>query len=134
MAETDEIQHDLVLDALANLSEVATSSANELLALTEDLADIRRHRISGWSWRRIVSADDSPKPLSVLTDIAANFARASGGYRRALAHGLRGEGMQVTEIAALFEVSRQRVSALIRPRGAPDPERPAVDLTSVNNE
>jgi hypothetical protein len=132
MAETEEIGQDRVLEALASLSDVATSSANELLALTEDLADIRRHRTSGWSWRRIVSADDSPKPLSVLTDIAANFARASGAYRRALAHGLRSEGMQVTEIATLFEVSRQRVSALIRPRGAPDPERPAVGLTSVN--
>jgi hypothetical protein len=132
MAETDEIEQDRVLEALASLSNVATSSANELLALTEDLAHIRRHRTSGWSWRRIVSADDLPKPLSVLTDIAANFARASGAYRRALAHGLRAEGMQVTEIAGLFEVSRQRVSALIRPRGAPDPERPAVGLTSVN--
>jgi hypothetical protein len=116
MAETEEIEQDQVLEALASLSDVATSSANELIALSEDLADIRRHRISGWSWRRIVSSEDSPKPLSVLTHIASEFARASGGYRRALAHGLRDEGMQVTEIASLFEVSRQRVSALIRPR------------------
>jgi hypothetical protein len=116
MAETGEIEQDRVLGALASLSEVATSSANELIALSEDLADIRRHRISGWSWRRIVSSEDSPKPLSILTHIASDFARASGGYRRALAHGLREEGMQVTEIANLFEVSRQRVSALIRPR------------------
>jgi predicted XRE-type DNA-binding protein len=116
MAETEEIEQDRVLEALASLSDVATSSANELIALSEDLADIRRHRISGWSWRRIASSEDSPKPLSILTRIASNFARASGGYRRALAHGLRDEGMQVTEIASLFEVSRQRVSALIRPR------------------
>ena len=116
MAETEEIEQDQVLEALASLSDIATSSANELIALSEDLADIRRHRISGWSWRRIVSSEDSPKPLSVLTHIASEFARASGGYRRALAHGLRDEGMQVTEIASLFEVSRQRVSALIRPR------------------
>jgi hypothetical protein len=116
MAETGEIEKDRVLGALASLSEVATSSANELIALSEDLAEIRRHRISGWSWRRIVSSEDSPKPLSILTHIASDFARASGGYRRALAHGLRDEGMQVTEIANLFEVSRQRVSALIRPR------------------
>jgi len=116
MAETQAIEQDLVLEALENLSDIATSSVNELLALTEDLADIRRHRISGASWRRIVSAEESPKPLSVLTQVASNFARASGGYRRALASGLRAEGMQVTEIASLFEVSRQRVSALIRPR------------------
>jgi hypothetical protein len=116
MAETEEIEQDRVLEALASLSDIATSSANELIALSEDLANIRQHRISGWSWRRIASSEDSPKPLSVLTHIASEFARASGGYRRALAHGLREEGMQVTEIAGLFEVSRQRVSALIRPR------------------
>jgi ribosomal protein L17 len=123
MAETHAIEQDPVLEALAWLSDIATSSANELLALTEDLADIRRHRVSGWSWRHIVSAKDSPKPLTVLTEVASNFARASGGYRRALACGLRAEGMQVTEIASLFEVSRQRVSALIRPRnGAAEEE------------
>lgn len=116
MAETEEIEQDRVLAALASLSDVAASSANELIALSEDLAHIRRHRDSGWSWRRIASSEDLPQPLSVLTHIATEFARASGGYRRALAHGLREEGMQVTEIAGLFEVSRQRVSALIRPR------------------
>ena len=42
----------------------------------------------------------------------------------ALAVGLRKEGMQVTEIAALFGVSRQRVSALIRPRSEGENDAP----------
>jgi predicted transcriptional regulator len=46
----------------------------------------------------------------------ANLGQAIGAFRRALASTLRTEGMRVTEIASLFEVSRQRVSALVRPK------------------
>jgi hypothetical protein len=104
--------------ALMKLSDVAASSANELISLNEDLAELRDHRERGWSWRRIISDGDLPSPLSTLAKIAADIARASGSFRRALALGLRDEGMQVTEIAKLFEVSRQRVSALLRGRSA----------------
>lgn len=115
-AESGETRGDPVVIALSMLSDVAALSADDLIGLNEDLAAIHNHRKRGWSWHRIVSDADAPNPLSVLTTIATNFARASGGFRRALAVGLRKEGMQVTEIAALFGVSRQRVSALIRPR------------------
>jgi len=115
--ESGETREDPVVDALTTLSDVAASSADDLMGLNEDLAVLRNHRVRGRSWNRIISDVDAPNPLSALTAIATNFARASGGFRRALAVGLRKEGMQVTEIAALFGVSRQRVSALIRPRG-----------------
>jgi hypothetical protein len=115
-AKSGETREDPVVIALTTLSNIAASSADDLVGLNEDLTAIRDHRIRGWSWHRIISDTDSPNPLSVLTAIATKFARASGGFRRALAVGLRKEGMQVTEIAALFGVSRQRVSALIRPR------------------
>jgi hypothetical protein len=114
--QSGEAREDPVVTALTTLSDVATSSADDLLGLNEHLDEIRSRRIRGWSWHRIISDVDVPNPLSLLTHIATNFARASGGFRRALAVGLRKEGMQVTEIASLFGVSRQRVSALIRPR------------------
>jgi hypothetical protein len=126
MTKTEEVEYgegepgesgeDPVVAALAALSDVAASSANDLISLNEDLAALRNHRVRGRSWHRIISEGDSPNPLPTLTTIATNFARASGAFRRALAVGLRKEGMQVSEIAVLFGVSRQRVSALIRPR------------------
>src|ERR1700677_2073207 len=131
MVDSLEAQQDPVLEALANLSEVATTSASDLADLNEDLAILRRNRLQGWSWRRIIADDNSPNPLSLLTKIAADLARACGGFRRALALGMRREGLQGTEIATLFEVARQRVTALLRPGGAggPDdseaPEEPA---------
>jgi hypothetical protein len=117
-AQEDEpgVREDPVVAALATLSDVATASAEDLMGLNQHLDTIRSHRRRGWSWHRIIADDALPNPLSLLTTIATNFARASGSFRRALAVGLRKEGMQVTEIAALFGVSRQRVSALIRPR------------------
>jgi hypothetical protein len=121
-AEPGGAREDPVVTALTTLSDVAVASADDLMGLNEHLDTIRNHRIRGWSWHRIISDDALPNPLSVLTTIATNFASASGAFRRALAVGLRKEGMQVTEIAGLFGVSRQRVSALIRPRPKDEPE------------
>jgi hypothetical protein len=115
MVDSLELERDPVLEALTTLSEVATASASDLADLNEDLAILRRNRLQGWTWRRIIADAESPNPLSLLTKIAADLARACGGFRRALAVGLRREGLQVTEIASLFDVSRQRVSALLRP-------------------
>ena len=126
-AASGETREDPVVAALATLSDVATTSADDLLELNVHLDEIRSRRIRGWSWHRIISDVDVPNPLSLLTHIATNFARASGAFRRALAVGLRKEGIQVTEIASLFGVSRQRVSALIRPRPADEHEE-AVEI------
>jgi predicted XRE-type DNA-binding protein len=118
MTESLEVEQDPVLEALSVLSEVAISSASDLADLNEDLAGLRQSRLQGWTWRRIISDADTPNPLSLLSKIAADLARACGGFRRALAQGLRREGLQITEIASIFEVSRQRVSALIRSNGS----------------
>jgi predicted XRE-type DNA-binding protein len=123
MTETQDIGEDPVLDALTMLSNVAASSTDDLASLNDELADMQQDRKNGRSWRHIISDTPSPNALSLLTTITTNFGRASGSFRRALALGLRQEGLQVTEVARLFAVSRQRVSALVRPRepGQKDP-------------
>jgi len=133
MAETIGVERDLVLEALTNLSDVATSTADDLAELNEDLARMRRSRQLGSSWRHILSEPDTANPLSIVNKLAADLALACGGFRRAMAIGLRREGLAVTEIAGLFDVSRQRVGALIRSSGtgrndetnAADPSLPA---------
>ena len=115
MAEPLEVEQDPVLEALAILSALAVSSASDLMDLNNDLAGLRRNRLEGWTWQRIIADADTSNPLSLLSKIAADLALACGGFRRALALGLRREGLQITEIASIFEVSRQRVSALVRP-------------------
>jgi hypothetical protein len=118
MAEMAEVEQDPVLEAIANLSDVAATTADDLVALNDNLDRIRQRRQQGSSWRHIISANDVRNPSSLLTKVAADLALACGAFRRALAIGLRREGLRVTEIASLFDVSRQRVSALIRSQGA----------------
>jgi hypothetical protein len=117
VAEPLKGEGDPVLEALASLSEIATASAGELTALNEDLQRVRQSRLQGSSWRHIMAEGDSPHLLTTLTKVLADLGRACGQFRRALALGLRREGLQVTEIGTLFHVSRQRVSALIRSSG-----------------
>jgi len=130
MSELPEVAEDPVLEALSNLTRVATSCEGHLADLRRDLNRLRQKRLDGWTLRRIMAEVDSPSPLALMTKVASDLARACGGFRRALALGLRQEGLQVTEIATLFEVSRQRVSALVRMNGlhhSKKPEEAAVE-------
>jgi hypothetical protein len=112
---TDTAEEDVALQALDTLSEVTSASIDGLTEVQSQLAQVRRRRRRGWTWRRIASSDDV-SPLASATGIAANLAVASGEFRRSLAHALRNEGMQLTKIGPLLDVSRQRVGALLRPR------------------
>jgi hypothetical protein len=116
MTDTANPEQDVALEALKTLSEVTASSIDGLTEVHSQLTQVRRRRSRGWSWRRIVSADDSPNPLVGVTGIAARLAVASADFRRALARALRNEGMQLSKIAPLLDVSRQRIGALLRPR------------------
>jgi len=116
MTDTKDAQQDAALDALTTLSEVADRGVEELKVVSQDLAEMRGKRVQGWSWRQIVSSDNGQNPLAALTSLLAGLGRAGGEFRRALARALRVEGMRVTEIGGLLDVSRQRISALIRDR------------------
>ncbi len=116
MADGMGAQGDPTLDALTELSEAVSSGADGLCDLHDDLSRMRRRRGRGWSWQRILSAEGVANSLSIATRVVAGLARAIGVFRRSLADALRSEGMSVTDIAALLDVSRQRVSALVRPR------------------
>ncbi|HLX78516.1 MAG TPA: hypothetical protein VKR27_06485, partial [Acidimicrobiales bacterium] len=90
---------DRALEALTELSETAGSSAEELNAVKDDLNTMRRRRIRGWSWRRIMSSSNvASNPLGSVSRIAACLGAASGKFRRALARSLQNEGMRLTEV------------------------------------
>jgi hypothetical protein len=107
---------DEALIALTSLTEVAAASAHGLSALQNDLQTMQERREHGWSWLQIASSEDGLDPLATLTGITANLGIAIGSFRRALARSLQKEGMRITSIAGLLEVSRQRVSTLVSAR------------------
>jgi len=114
--ETETEDGDGALEALETLSEVTTSSIEGLSEVNARLDSARKRRGEGWSWQRIVSSTDLAGSMGALVSIAADLGRASGEFRRSLAHVLRAEGLRLTEIGRFMDVSRQRVSALLRPR------------------
>ena len=117
MADGMVAQGDPTLDADEETSEAVSSGADGLSDFHDDLSRMRRRR-----GRRLVVATDplgrgsgklalhgGPRSSRVLP-------APSESSGRWLADALRSEGMSVTYIAALLDVSRQRVSALVRPR------------------
>jgi hypothetical protein len=113
MTAPEDLEQDAALQALSHLSDVTTTSIDNLNQVQDQLVDARRRRRRGWSWWRIVSSPDAPHLLSAVSAIAATLGRASGEFRRSLARELRHEGVRTTEIGTVMKVSRQRVSSLV---------------------
>jgi hypothetical protein len=115
MVIEDTRVQDPATGALDHLVRMANSSAHALSDVEDDLGTMQDQRRRGWSWRRIVTTPDALKPIGRMTEIAAQLAAAGGTFRRALTKALRKEGMPVSDIGDAFGVSRQRISALLRP-------------------
>jgi hypothetical protein len=82
--------------------------------------DLRRQ---GCSHRDIVSSEDPPVLVELVSGMIDALGEASAKFRRAQALALHEEGMSMGQIGRLFGVTRQRVSALLassRPPGDGD--------------
>lgn len=104
----------------------------ESIAMTERMRTriqfLRGQLAAGRTLPEIVPAEESPLLVQLLTE-SANLLHTYGTrVRRTEARALHSAGMTMDEIAHLFGVSRQRVSALLRSEsgmaGDPSPEPP----------
>ena len=114
MPGIDEHEGDPALEALSTLEAATAMSIAGLNEVQDQLSDLHKRRLHGWSWRRIYASDDAPQPLAAVTSIAANLGRASANFRRAVVRALHSEGMHLSSIGPLLAVSRQRVGVLLR--------------------
>lgn len=107
-------QEDEMLQALDALVEALRHNiaVNEQVMERADV--IKRRRLSGESYVDIVG--DAPPPLIVdmVNENLDRLSRNGARFRRAEAKALHDEGMTMERIAAVFRVTRQRVSALLR--------------------
>jgi predicted XRE-type DNA-binding protein len=109
---TDSADRDEVLDALDALLAVLRESAARNKLATRQAQTIRRLRSGGQTYREIFARDE--RSLIEQSTRHNLLLRASARLRRAEAHALHAEGMTMDKIAALFGVTRQRVSVLLR--------------------
>lgn len=104
--ETDRALADLV-DAVRH----AQALLDDVLARTEVLSSARSE---GRGYADIVSQEQRPLVVEMLTSVLDELARAGSTFRRAEAKALHDAGLSHEAIAALFGVTRQRVGALLQ--------------------
>ena len=75
-----------------------------------------RERRAGHSWLDIVSRQSRPLIVERISSVLAGLASAGHDWRREQAAALQREQVSINRIAALFGVTRQRISALLRER------------------
>ena len=105
---------DAVLDALDDLvGALEENNRRNCLAL-ERARQLRENRAKGLMYREIVLAEDRPLIVELIGQNLDALQRKGSRLRRAEARALHDEGLTTEQIAALFGVTRQRVSALLR--------------------
>jgi len=114
MATPVRAASDPSVDALDALSEALDVMAGEQRQLVQRIEQLRRSRLSGMAWQEILSREDGPGSMQMVSQMLARLSKASGTLRKELVDSLREEGTSIPAIARLFGVTHQRVSNLLR--------------------
>ncbi len=102
------------MEALDDLDGALDRSREMTERMKTRIEEIRSARRAGHSLREIVPNEETPLIVQLLTE-STNLLHSYGNrVRRTEARALHREGMTMDEIAKLFGVTRQRVSALLR--------------------
>jgi len=93
----------------------------ELDRCTEELAKSRaraekllQDRRAGRPWLELVTGEARPLIVERISSVLAGLASAGHAWRREQAAALQREQVSINRIAALFGVTRQRISALLK--------------------
>ena len=103
--------------ALRDLERALDANARRMAQIKRRIAEIRRQRSAGRSYREIVEAAKGDLSVQLITEATQALDEFGARVRRTEALALYGEGMTMEEIAEKFGVTRQRVSALLRDAG-----------------
>jgi hypothetical protein len=103
--------------ALRDLERALDANTERTAQIKRRIAEIRRQRSAGRSYREIVEATEGDLSVQLITETTQTLAEFGARVRRTEALALHDEGMTMEEIAKKFGVTRQRVSALLREAG-----------------
>ncbi len=105
--------------ALRELIDAIDRSVEELRSARVRAEQLLAERERGRSWLEIVTAEARPLIVEQVSSVLARLAAVGSGWRREQAAALHAENVSINRIAALFGVTRQRVSALLHERPPP---------------
>ena len=100
--------------ALEELVAAMDASIEELRRARTRAEKLRRERASERPWFEIVSGEERPLVVESVSTVLAALATAGHAWRREQAWALQQEHVSINRIAALYGVTRQRISALLR--------------------
>ncbi|WP_432544304.1 hypothetical protein [Kineococcus sp. SYSU DK002] len=110
---------DPTADTLEALVAELTEAVETLHLVRERAQGVLHRRARGESYGDILRTARRPSLAETLSRAMGELTEAGSRYRRAQIRALQAEGVGVAEIAVLFGVTRQRVSALLEERPAP---------------
>jgi hypothetical protein len=103
--------------ALSDLERTLDANAQRMARIKRRIAEIRRQRSAGRSYREIVEATQGDLSVQLITEATQALDEVGARVRRTEALTLYREGMTMEGIAEEFGVTRQRVSVLLRDAG-----------------
>jgi hypothetical protein len=107
---------DAAASALADLVTSIDDCIERLSAARVRAEELLSARGAGTSWLDLVASETRPLVVESVSTVMATLARTGSTFRREQAHALQVQHVSINRIAALFGVTRQRISALLRER------------------
>jgi DNA-directed RNA polymerase sigma subunit (sigma70/sigma32) len=102
------------LQAIRELDRALDENLERAQRMKDRIAELEEAYAAGRSITEVVPRQRTPLIVQLLTESAETLHAYGSRVRRTEARALRGEGMTMDEIARLFGVSRQRISAILR--------------------
>jgi hypothetical protein len=108
---------DAAEQALADLVTELDRCVGELEQARRRAEKLLADRQAGRPWLELVTGESKPLIVERISTVLATLATAGHSWRREQAVALHQEEVSINRIAALFGVTRQRISALLREPG-----------------
>ncbi|WP_104524046.1 hypothetical protein [Blastococcus atacamensis] len=105
---------DDAVAALEGLIAQIDVSIEELTRARARAVELAAARTAGRPWLDLVTAEARPLVVESVSSVLSSLASAGHAWRREEAAALQREDVSINRIAALFGVTRQRISALLR--------------------
>lgn len=105
---------DQVDEALEALDAALRRNLDRIERSIKRAEELRNAHAEGRNWAEVARAEERPMILELISANLDELYQAGGRLRRVMAKALHDEGMSMEQIARLFGVTRQRVSALLR--------------------
>jgi len=107
---------DSALEALRALVRVLEANDERMDYVRSRALEIESLRGQGYTWQQVLSTEERPLVIDVLSQSMALLNEVGGRFRREEARCLRAEGVKPDEIADLLGVSSDHVLAMLEGR------------------